>query len=40
MAVTRANNPSLYQKGYKIVKPKPTKEMPMGKKKKGGCKGG
>ena len=41
MAVIRANNPSLYQKGFKIVKPKPGRELPMKKKgKKGGCKGG
>ena len=40
MAVIRANNPSFYQKGYAVVKPTTKKEKPMGKKKKGGCKGG
>jgi hypothetical protein len=39
MAVTRANNPSFYQKGFKVVMPKTTKkELPMKKKK--GCKKG
>jgi|MudIll2142460700_1097286.scaffolds.fasta_scaffold276243_1 hypothetical protein len=40
MTVTRANNPSFYQKGFKVVKPKPTKELPMKKKGKGCKKGG